>query len=193
MALSVGMLRRIGITESPGLFEQVVSDALTSVLGERFRTDPSTSLTASEQKALQRGGLDLTPVTWGKEDPLLCTAAEYAVLVASAYSVNQVAELLKVEPSRIRQRLGAHTLYGVKEQGNWQLPRFQFDDGHLVPHMGAVLARIRAGVHPVGVWRWFTTANPDLVVGNDETPVSPLDWLRAGLDPSPVADLVAEL
>jgi hypothetical protein len=53
--------------------------------------------------------------------------------------------------------------------------------------------RLRTGLHPVGVWRWFTTTNPDLVVGEDETPVSPLEWLRAGFDAAVVADLAAEL
>ena len=37
------------------------------------------------------------------------------------------------------------------------------------------------------------TSFPDLVIGDDETPVSPLDWLRAGFDASKVADLAAEL
>ena len=193
MAIPALVLRRVGITESPKLFEQVVTEALTTVLGDRYRTDPATGLTAAERDALQRGGMDLTPVEWGQEDPLLRTAAQYAVLVATAYTVGQVAALLRVEPSRIRQRLAARSLYGVKERGNWRLPRFQFEDGQLVANAGAVFARLRNGLHPVGVWRWFTTANPDLVVGEDEASVSPLTWLRAGLDPGPVADLAAEL
>ncbi|MBI2942251.1 MAG: DNA-binding protein [Chloroflexi bacterium] len=193
MAIPAEVLRRVGITENPRLFEQVVSEALTTVLGQRYRTDPVTNLTASERDALRRGGMDLTTADWGKEDPLLRTAAEYAVLIASAYPVNRAAELLGVEPSRIRQRLAARTLYGIKERGTWRLPRFQFPDGCLVPNISVVFARLRDGLHPVGVWRWFTTANPDLPVGEDETPVSPLEWLRAGLDPGPVADLAAEL
>ena len=193
MAIPTSVLRRVGITETPELFEQVVTEALTTVLGERYRTDPATSLTAAERDALRRGGMDLAPVEWGREDPLLRTAAEYAVLVASAYTVSQVAELLRVEASRIRQRLAARTLYGLKDRGNWRLPRFQFEHGQLVPHVGLVFARLRTGLHPVGVWRWFTTANPDLVVGEDETPVSPLDWLRAGFDAAKVADLASEL
>ncbi|MGH2459197.1 MAG: DNA-binding protein [Chloroflexota bacterium] len=193
MAIPASVLRRVGITETPELFEQVVTEALTTVLGERYRTDPATSLTAAERDALRRGGMDLAPVEWGREDPLLRTAAEYAVLVASAYTVSQVAELLQVEASRIRQRLAARTLYGLKDRGNWRLPRFQFEHGQLVPHLGFVFARLRTGLHPVGVWRWFTTANPDLVVGEDETPVSPLEWLRAGFDAAKVADLAAEL
>jgi hypothetical protein len=192
MAIPASILRRVGITDTPEMFEQVVSEAMTTVLGERYRADPATSLTIAEQDALRRGGLDLTPGEWGREDPLLRTAAEYAVLIASAYTVNEVAAFLRVEPSRIRQRLAAHTLYGVKDHGNWRLPRFQFADGQLIPNVGAVFVRLRDGLHPVGVWRWFTTANPDLVVGEDETPVSPLEWLRAGFDAAVVADLAAE-
>jgi hypothetical protein len=193
MAIPASVLRRVGITETPELFEQVLTEALTTVLGERYRTDPATNLTAAERDALGRGGMDLAPVEWGREDPLLRTAAEYAVLVASAYTVSQVAELLRVEPSRIRQRLSARTLYGIKERGNWRLPRFQFEDGQLVPNVGTVLTRLRDGMHPVGVWRWFTTPNPDLVVEEDETPASPLEWLRAGLSAGPVVALASEL
>lgn len=193
MAIPASILRRVGITESPELFEQVVTEALTTVLGERYRTDPATSLTVAERDTLRRGGMDLTPREWGREDPLLRTAAEYAVLVASAYTVSQAAELLRVEPSRVRQRLAARTLCGVKDHGSWRLPRFQFVDGKLVPNVGAVFARLRDELHPVGVWRWFTTANPDLVVGNDETPVSPLEWLKAGFDAASVVALAAEL
>lgn len=76
---------------------------------------------------------------------------------------------------------------------SWRLPRFQFEHGQVVPNIGAVFARLRGGLHAVGVWRWFTTANPDLVIGDDETAVSPLEWLRAGLDANRVADLAAEL
>src|SRR5258708_26307108 len=101
MAIPATVLRRVGITDTPELFEQVVSEAITTVLGERYRADPATSLTAGEQDALRRGGLDLTPGEWGRGDPLLRTAAEYAALIASAYTVNQGAALLAVDPSRI--------------------------------------------------------------------------------------------
>lgn len=197
MTIPASTLRRVGIAEDPELIEQVMTDALIAVLGDRYRTDPATNLTAVERDALSRGGVNLEPVpasvAASREDPLLRTAAEYAALVASAYSVNQAAEILHVEPSRIRQRLAAHTLYGIKDHGNWRLPRFQFENGQLVPNIGAVFARLRDGLHAVSVWRWFTTTNPDLVVGVDETPVSPLEWLRAGLDVELVAQLAAEL
>jgi len=193
MTIPASTLRRVGITEDPELLEQVMTEALIAVLGDRYRTDPETSLTAAERDSLRRGGVNLEPVEGGKEDPLLRTAAEYAALMASACPVSQAAEILHVESSRVRQRLAAHTLYGVKDRGSWRLPRFQFEDGQLVPNIGVVFARLRDGLSPVGVWRWFTTANPDLLVGDDETSVSPLEWLRAGLAPSPVANLAAEL
>src|SRR5579859_5318527 len=193
MTIPTLVLRRVGITETPELFEEVVSDALTTILGDRYRIDAVASRTTVEQDALRRGGLDLTSSDWGREDPLLRTAAENAVLLASGYTVTQAAELLGVQPSRIRQRLAAQTLLGMKDRGNWRLPRYQFDHGQVVPNLGAVATKLRSGLHPVGLWRWFTTPHPDLVVGEDENKVSPLDWLRAGYDPRPVADLAAEL
>ena len=194
MAIAEDALRRVGIKDSPRLFEEVVSEAIDEVLAIHRRADPETALTSAEQEALRRGGLDLRPREWGQEDPLLKTAADYAVLVASGYTVGQAAEHLGVDPSRIRQRLAARTLYGIKSRGVWRLPRFQFSENGLVSHADLVLPRLRDGVHPVGVWRWFVTPNSELTLDDeDETAVSPRDWLLQGLNPRPVAELAAEL
>ncbi len=194
MALAVELLRRVGIKDSPRLFEEIVSQAIDEVLATHRRADPSTTLTAPEQEALRQGGLDLSPREWGREDPLLKTAADYAVLVASGYTVDQAADLLGVDASRIRQRLLAHSLYGIKAKGVWRLPRFQFTDRGLVPNVDRVLPRLREGVHPVGLWHWFVTPNTELALDDEgETPISPRDWLLQGRDPRPVADLASEL
>jgi hypothetical protein len=194
VTIAADTLRRVGIKDSPRLFEEVVSEAIEEVLAAHRRTDPGTALTSAEQEALRRGGLDLRPREWGQEDPLLKTAADYAVLVASGHTVGQAAGILGVDPSRIRQRLAARTLYGIKAKGAWRLPRFQFSEDGLVPHLELVLPRLREGVHPVGLWRWFVTPNSELTLDDeDETPVSPRAWLLQGLDPTPVADLASEL
>jgi hypothetical protein len=76
---------------------------------------------------------------------------------------------------------------------NGDLWVFQGDAAPLVPgwavHSGRPLDgvdelahRIRPGMHPVAVDRWMHTENPDLVV--DGSPVSVLEWLRAGGSPS---------
>ena len=49
-------------------------------------------------------------------------------------------------------------------------------------------------MHPVAVWRWFTSESTDLP-GDDEeeeeNQLSPLQWLRTGRSPDRVADLAA--
>ncbi len=106
----------------------------------------------------------------------------------------EVARLLGVDDSRVRQRLTKRSLYGIKLPDGWRLPAFQFDParpGRLVPGIGRVLPRLDPALHPVAVYRWFTLPNVDLVL--DDTPVSPLDWLRSGGDPTEVAALAADL
>jgi hypothetical protein len=39
---------------------------------------------------------------------------------------------------------------------------------------------------------WFATPDSDLFFDEEETPVSPPDWLRTGRPPARVAELAAE-
>jgi hypothetical protein len=110
--------------------------------------------------------------------------------------VAQAAGHLGVAESRVRQRLGERTLYGIKRPGGWRLPRFQFTtrvtERGTVPGIERVLPRLAPDLHPLEVVGWLTTPNPDLTVGEEERPVSPLDWLTAGLSPAAVADLAED-
>jgi hypothetical protein len=110
-----------------------------------------------------------------------------------SYTAEQAADLLGVNASRIRQRLGgpSRTLYGIKPGKEWRIPKFQFEGRRLIPGIERVVERLAAGLHPVAVYRWFLTPIPDLTV--DETPTSPLDWLRLGNPPEVVAELAAGL
>lgn len=155
--------------------------------------DQRTDLTEGEIAALRRGGLDLRPVARKREDPLLRAAVSYSALLATSYDVPQVARLLGVDRSRVRQRLAARTLYGIKRTAGWRLPRFQFAEDRPLPGLEVVLARLRPEVHPLVLYRWFTTPNPDLVDGEGEDPVSPRDWLLAGGDPATVGELAVAL
>ena len=46
-------------------------------------------------------------------------------------------------------------------------------------------------LHPVAVWGFLTEPSPALPV--DDQPASPLDWLRSGGSPDPVAAIAREL
>ena len=121
---------------------------------------------------------------------------EFGIMLSESLSLEAAGQALGVSPSRLRQRLGSRTLYGVKEAGAWRLPRFQFESrSKLVRHIDKVLPAIAIDAHPLAVRNWFTTPHPDLVVGKGdaERPVTPLQWLSAGLAAKTVADLADEI
>lgn len=159
-----------------------------------FVADPERELAPAEAGALRRAGFDLEPRDPGAEDPIARTAAEYSALVATGLTAGEAAGLLGIDDSRVRQRLAERTLYGIKAGNSWRIPRFQFDGGRVLPGIERVVPRLDPELHPVAVYRWFTTPDPDLVVDDEEErALSPRDWLRTGRDASVVAELAAEL
>lgn len=155
-------------------------------------TEPSPpTLTQAEERRLRDGGLDPGPLAPEEAHPLHRTAAEYARLLHDSYSVERTAGLLGVNASRIRQRLTGtpRTLYGIKVGRGWRIPKFQFRGRRPVPGIERVVARLAPDLHPVAVYRWFTSPSPDLTL--DDASTSPLDWLRVGNPPERVAELAA--
>ena len=130
-------------------------------------------LTASEVEVLRSGGLDPTPRALGTTDPLLRGALAYAGLVETGLTTAQAAQMLGVSDARIRQRLQERTLVAIRAGRSWKLPLFQFD------------------ISPVAVEHWLRLPNADLVLGEDEAPVSPRTWLLEGRPAKAVA-LLAE-
>ena len=84
--------------------------------------DPRTELTAEERALLEAGGADLRPLGPGEDEPVVRAAAEYAALLASALTVPEVARRLGVDGSRVRQRLAARQLYGIRRPTGWPIP-----------------------------------------------------------------------
>jgi hypothetical protein len=154
-------------------------------------------LTADEERLLDRGqeeGQQRAAVTG--RDPVENAALEYGELVATSLDVAEAARRLRVNPSRIRQRVGGNppSLYAFKFGKRWCIPTFQFDRAALIPDVERAVQRLPRDLHPVAVARWFTTPSVDLVP-DDETGamLSPRDWLRGGYDPDPVGELAAAL
>ena len=54
-------------------------------------------------------------------------------LLEESLSAAQAANLLKVDVSRIRQRLRERSLFGLEHEGSWRLPRFQFERRRVIP------------------------------------------------------------
>lgn len=194
MALTAEALHRYGVRMSP----QEMEDLLLRTLDEVMRTaplpDPRKELTESEIEALESSGFDLTPVERdGADDPVTRTAVLYAAIKAKSLSVSDVAALLKVNESRVRQLLGAHALYGFKDGHTWRIPRFQFAGDAPIPGLEQVMRRLPADIHPIEVYMWFTSPDPNLESDHGEQELSPRDWLLSGRSPQPVADLAASL
>ncbi len=166
------------------------------VIEEAWRSpaarDPLSAFTAGEVTILTHGGLDLAPRRASEPDIVLQTATSLAMIEAKAAPVAEVASALHVSRARVRQRAVERTLYAVRVDNEWRFPRWQFDEeGQPLPGIAAVVSALPGELHPVAVWRFMSEPSPDLEVLDE--PVSPLQWLRAGGDPAPVAGVAREL
>ena len=200
---TVAFLHARGIRVRPEQLQRMLLEALVRLPVALYPSDPRSALTAQEVEALERGGLDLSPAEPGSEDPLARTVTLYTALLEDSLSTAETAACLGVDASRIRQRLNAKppTLFGIRlSDGSWRIPRFQLEGDRLLPGLGEVIACLDSELHPVAVYRWFTTPTVDLMVDEASAPaeligqqLSPRDWLRHGLSPRRVADLAAHL
>ncbi len=192
MTVTAEDLSRAGIMLDPEEFEALVLEVASSLPSAIEPESPRRELTQEEVGALERGGVSVD-VSEPGEDPLELAAAKYTALLAQSLTVSEAAKMLGVNPSRVRQRLAGRTLYGIRQRSGWRLPAFQFERGRPLPGIELVLPRLDTTLHPLSVYNWFTSPDPDLVIGPDELPVSPRDWLLSGGDPSVVAEIAASL
>jgi hypothetical protein len=157
-------------------------------------TQPASALSSGELSALTAVGLSTEP--WQgepSEDPLSRTVVDYVALIETSLSTAEAARMLAVDVSRIRQRLRDRSLFGVEHEGEWRLPRFQFERRKVLPGLRVVLARLPGELNTLEVAEWFLSANPDLEVEGRAEPLSPREWLLRGLPPERVADLARRL
>jgi excisionase family DNA binding protein len=155
--------------------------------------DEGSTLTSSEEAALAKGGVEHV----SEKDVLVVQAqavAAYQDLRARSLTVDEAARRLGVNTSRIRQRLAARSLYGLKDGNTWLLPAFQFGANGLVPGVSAVVRRLPPDLGALAAARWFSSPNPDLCTrDDDERPLTPLQWLLRGNPPEAAAELAAAL
>ncbi len=148
----------------------------------------SGALTAGEVAALESVGLSTAPFAGEPaEDPLQQSIADYMALLETSYTTAQAAKHLKVDVSRIRQRLRERTLLGIDYDGERRLPRFQFERHRVLPGLREVMAALPEALNPLDVAQWFLAPNPDLEVG--EQSLSPREWLLRGQPIEAVAAL----
>ena len=171
-----------------GLYEQARRRLLQNEpLLDRAGRAVSGALTAGEVTALESVGLSTEQFTGEAiEDPLQRSIADYMALLETSYTTSQAAKYLKLDVSRIRQRLRERTLIGIDYDGERRLPRFQFERRQVLPGLREVIAALPEALNPLDVAQWFLAPNPDLEIGSHE--VSPRDWLLKG---KPVDAVVA--
>jgi len=160
----------------------------------------SAMLSKSELAALEAVGLSTRP--WAGNaaaDPLTKTIVDYMALIETSLSTAQAAALLGVDLSRVRQRIRNRSLLGVEYEGEWRLPRFQFERKKVLPGLAEVLAVLPPELNPLDVATWFLDPNIDLdateAAADDAAsmPASPRAWLLRGDPPRAVAQLALHL
>jgi hypothetical protein len=181
-----------GLTARP---PEALNKALRHAIESMNRTlyaPSSGELTLAELALLKQAGVDIEEHP-NREDPMMAYATEFAAILATSLSAAQAAKRLRgVTAVRVRQMIHEGTLYAIRIEGRWKIPVFQFEDESLVPNIGSVNSALPRTLDAVSVLRWYTTPDPEL-----ETPagdaLSPLAWLKAGMDPEKVTKLARDL
>jgi hypothetical protein len=155
----------------------------------RERPAAAQALTAGEVGALKSVGLS-TAAWSGKanEDPLMQSIADFMALIETSFTTAQAAAYLKLDVSRIRQRLRERSLLGLEYDGERRLPCFQFERKHVLPGLREVIGALPQNLPPLDIAQWFLLPNPDLEDAGQSVPLSPRDWLLRG---NPVGAVVA--
>ncbi len=148
---------------------------------------PSDMMSESEMQAFREIGVDVDDAGKGP-DPVISGVVELATVIASGLSAQQAADRLGVGRSRISQRLTGRELFSFRIDGRVVIPSFQFQGDDLVPGITQVNCALPPTRHPLSVVRWFQTPQPELDVDGDR-PLTPLEWLSQGGDPSVVCEL----
>lgn len=109
-------------------------------------------------------------------------------VLGSTLGIDECAEKLGVDRSRISHRISAGVLYSFTAVGTRRrIPAWQFVGEDLLPGLGKVVRAIPAGAHPLDVSALMTTRQSELA---DRTPV---EHLTSGGNPQPVVELLGAL
>lgn len=159
-------------------------------------------LSRSELRALDAVGSTTRPwVGAAADDPLTRTIVDHMALVETSLSTAQAAALLGVDVSRVRQRIHAGSLTGFDHEGEWRLPRFQFERKNVLPGLAQVLTVLPHDLSPLDLATWFLAPNIDLdaaassrsAAADTGPPLSPRAWLVGGGSPDTVAQIARHL
>jgi hypothetical protein len=114
-------------------------------------------------------------------------------LLETSLTTAEAARYLKVDVSRIRQRLRERSLFGIEYDGERRLPRFQFERKQVLPGLREVVSALPEGLNPLDVAEWFLSPNPGLEMAKQDAALSPREWLLRGRSAAVVVKLAAGL
>ncbi len=164
--------------------------SIDAALGDRLASPSAAALTPAAQGFLaEYGGITLVPDAARRV--VVSTIGHLAAAAESAMTVAEAAELLGVDPSRIRHRIAAGAIYAMRLGRRNMLPQWQFHETGALPYIAEVLAALPDDLHPLEVAEFFTESQSELIVKGAE--VSPRTWLAGGGEPEPVIDIAASL
>ncbi|HET7303572.1 MAG TPA: hypothetical protein VFJ12_03345 [Segeticoccus sp.] len=114
-------------------------------------------------------------------------ARDSNAVTAESLSLDQTADLLGVDRSRISHRLSAQALYAITIGSRRRVPAWQFRAGAELPGLSAIVPSIPVRAHPLDVQALMTTPQDEL---GGRTPV---EHLLSGGAPPQVVELLADL
>jgi hypothetical protein len=184
-------------------------DELDQLLSERFnlqradllaalKTLPAikpgaAALTEGQARLLDEAGFVEDPVAFA--EAVADIVAHTALLINTAYTGPEVASLLGISESRVRQRRLARTLWAIESDGNWAYPAIQFEvnlktgkPDRQIRGLERAFQELPAGRHPTAVAGLLRTPQTELEV--DGRDLSILEWLRSGGPIEPVLELI---
>ena len=176
-------------------FATALDDELAEQHRRRADAGPFSPLTARERARLGLDDLG-SGIPDGGISARVATALAFGALCATAFTVAEAAELLRTDSRAVAGLVADRRLYGVPSRSarGVRLPLFQFHAAAPVPKVQDILPALDARIHPLSVFDWFTTPNPDLAL--EQTgyePTSPRDWLLRRHPSEPVRQLAASL
>jgi hypothetical protein len=152
------------------------------------------ALTQNEARLLDEAGFVEDPAAF--IDTAADIIAHTALLINTAYTGPEVAALLGIHESRVRQRRLAHRLWAIESDGAWLYPAIQFDISLKTgkPHkqirgLEQVFQAMPGGLHPAAVAEFLRAPQTALQV--DGRPLSVLKWLRSGGTVQQILQLIA--
>jgi hypothetical protein len=116
----------------------------------------------------------------------------YIDLVRASGFTQDVAKLLDVEPSRVRQRIQEHSLFAFNEMGRHHIPLFQFEGDREIPGLADVVRALPKDLPALAFANWFTLPSASLDNG-DGQPIAPRDYLLKTGDSATVASVARYL